>query len=88
VVRGYVLADDYAHMKWILLDDCPAQINFEEPLSNKIEMIERGNSKRSNDNTNLVLQTMNKEDQYSHLIPLDRSCVLSLLTVATPLKPW
>jgi hypothetical protein len=55
----------------ILLDGCPAQLNFEEPLSNKIEMIERGNSKSFNDNTNLVLKTMNKEDQYSHLIPLD-----------------
>jgi hypothetical protein len=27
-------------MKWILFDGCPAQLNFEEPLSNKIEMIE------------------------------------------------
>jgi hypothetical protein len=34
-------------------------------------MIERGNSKSFNNNTALVLKTMNKEDQYSHLIPLD-----------------
>jgi hypothetical protein len=70
-VRGHVSADDYAHMKWILLDGCPAQLNFEEPLSNKIKMIERGNSKSFNNNTALVLKTMNKEDRYSHLIPLD-----------------
>jgi hypothetical protein len=58
-------------MKRIHLNSCPAQINFEEPLSNNIKMINRGNSKSFNNNTNLVLKTMNKEDQYSHLIPLD-----------------
>ncbi len=58
-------------MKRILLDGCPAQLNFEEPLSNKIKMIECGNSKCFNNNTALVLKTMNKEDRYSHLIPLD-----------------
>jgi hypothetical protein len=62
-VRGHVLADEYTHMKQILLDGCPAKLNFEEPLSNKIEMIECGNSKSFNNNTNLVLKTMNKEDR-------------------------
>jgi hypothetical protein len=70
-VRGHVSADDYAHMERILLDGCPAQLNFEEPLSNKIKMIKCGNSKSFNYNTALVLKTMNKEDRYSHLIPLD-----------------
>ncbi len=46
-VKGHVLADDYTHiMKWILLDGCPSQLDFEEPLSNKIKMIECGNSKK------------------------------------------
>jgi hypothetical protein len=58
-------------MKQILLDECPAQLDFEEPLSNKIGMIDQGNSKSFNANTALVLKTMNKEDWYSHLIPLD-----------------
>ncbi len=70
-VRGHVLADDYAQMKRILLDGCPAQLDFEEPLSNKIKMIKRGNSKSFNDNTDLVLKTMTKEDRYSHLILLE-----------------
>jgi hypothetical protein len=70
-VGGHVLADDYAHMKRILLDSCLTQLNFKEPLSNKIEMIERRNSKKFNNNTALVIKTMNKEDRYSHLIPLD-----------------
>ncbi len=58
-------------MKRILLDCCPSQLDFEEPLSNKIKMIKCGNSKSFNNNTALVLKTMNKEDRYSHLIPLD-----------------
>jgi hypothetical protein len=60
-------------MKRILLHGCSAQLNVEEPLSNKIEMIDQGNSKSFNANTALVLKTMNKEDRYSHLIPLDES---------------
>jgi hypothetical protein len=70
-VRDHVSADDYEHMKWILLNGCPAQLYIKEPLSNKIKMIERWNSKSFNNNTTLVLKTMNKENWYSHLIPLD-----------------
>jgi hypothetical protein len=47
-------------MKRILFDGCPAHLDFEEPLSNKIEMIDQGNSKSFNANTALVLKTMNK----------------------------
>ncbi len=39
-VKGRVSIDDYNQMKRILLNGCPAQFNFEEPLSNKIEMID------------------------------------------------
>ncbi len=58
-------------MERILLNSCPAQLDFEEPLSSTIEMIERGNLKSFDNNIDLVLKTMNKEDRYSHLIPLD-----------------
>ncbi len=71
-VKGHISVDDYEQMKRILLNGCPAQFNFEDPLSNKIEMIDQGNSKSFNANTTLVLKTMNKEDRYSHLIPLDK----------------
>jgi hypothetical protein len=70
-VKGHVSADDYKQMKRNLLDRCPAQLNVEEPLSNKIEMIDRGNSKSFNASTALVHKTMNKEDRHSHLIPLE-----------------
>ncbi len=73
------MANDCAHMERILLDSYPAQLDFEEPLSNKIGMIEHGNSKFFNDSINLVPKTMNKEDRCSHLIPLDEiMCCFSI----------
>jgi hypothetical protein len=35
-IQDHVTSDDYGHIKQILLDGCPAQLTFEEPLSNKI----------------------------------------------------
>jgi hypothetical protein len=63
--------DDYNHIKRILMDGCPAQLTFEEPLSNKLEFISRGNSKNFIVNPKLVHQSMSKEDRYSHLVPMD-----------------
>ena len=70
-VRDHVTADDYNHIKQILMDGCPDQLTFEEPLSNKLEFISRGNSKNSIANPKLVHKTMDKEDRYSHLVPMD-----------------
>ena len=53
------------------MDGCPAQLTFEEPLSNKLEFISCGNSKNFIANPKLVRKTMNKEDRYSHLVPMD-----------------
>jgi hypothetical protein len=36
-----------------------------------METISRGNSKRFNDNPEIVKKTMNKEDRYSHIVFLD-----------------
>jgi hypothetical protein len=44
---------------------------FTEPLSNKLEMIRRGNSKSFDKQPKLVKKAMNKEDCYSHLVPID-----------------
>ena len=60
-------------MERILLNGCPDELTFDEPLDNKLEMIKRGHSKSFNDNIDLVLKTMNKEDRYSHLVPLDKT---------------
>jgi hypothetical protein len=44
-IQDHVTSDNYGHIKRILLDGCPAQLTFEEPLSNKLEYISCGNSK-------------------------------------------
>jgi hypothetical protein len=69
-------------MNWILLDGCPTQLNFKEPLSNKIKMIKCGNSKSFNNNATFSLKTINKENQYSHLISLDE-----IMCRFSPLSP-
>jgi hypothetical protein len=70
-VCDHVISDDYGHIKHILLDGCPAQLTFEEPSSNKLELISFCNSKSFVENLQLVQKTMNKEDRYSHLVPMD-----------------
>jgi hypothetical protein len=61
-VRPYIIAEDYNHIERILLDGCPAELMFIEPLDYKLKMIRQGNSKSFNDNPDLVRKAMNKED--------------------------
>ena len=56
------MAEDYGHIEHILLDGCPAELMFIEPLDDKLRMIRRGNLKSFNDNADLVRKAMNKED--------------------------
>jgi hypothetical protein len=66
-------------MECILLDGCPADLTFEEPLHIKMEMISQGNLKSFNKNPDIVKKTMNKEYRYSHVVPMDSLiCLLSL----------
>jgi hypothetical protein len=44
-VQDHVTSDDYNHIRQILLNGCPTQLTFKEPLSNKLEFISHGNSK-------------------------------------------
>jgi hypothetical protein len=46
VVKEHISPEHFAHMKRILLDGYPAELTFKEPLSNKMEMISRRNSKK------------------------------------------
>jgi hypothetical protein len=56
----------------MLLDGCPTELMFTEPLDNKkLKLIRQGNSRSFNDDPDLVRKAMNKEDQYSHLMPID-----------------
>ncbi len=70
-IQDHVTSDDYGHIKQILLDGCLAQLTFKESSSNKLEFICRGNSKSFVENPQLVQKMMNKEDHYSHLVPMD-----------------
>jgi hypothetical protein len=70
-VKDHISPEALAHMKRILLDGCPAELTFNEPLSNKMEMISRGNSNSFNKNPEIVKMTINKLDMYSHVVPLD-----------------
>ncbi len=70
-VHPYIIAEDYNHIEQILLDRCPAELMFTEPLDNKLKMIRQQNLKSFNDNLNLARKAMNKEDQYSHLMPIN-----------------
>jgi hypothetical protein len=44
-VQDHVTSDNYNHIKRILLDGCPTQLTFEEPSSNKLELISPGSFK-------------------------------------------
>ncbi len=70
-IQDHVTSDNYGHIKQILLHGCPAQLTFEEPSSNKLEFISCGNSKSFVENPQLVQKTLNREDRYSHLVPMD-----------------
>ena len=59
-------------MKRVLINGCPVELKFNKPLLNKLTMIEQGNLRSFNDNPELVLKTMNKEERYSHLLPLHK----------------
>ena len=70
-VRPHITVEDYNHIERILLDGCPAESMFTVPLSNKLEMIRRGNLKSFDEHPELVKKAMNKEARYSHLVPID-----------------
>jgi hypothetical protein len=71
-VQSHVTPGDFKNMKRILLDGCPAEFMFTEPLDNKLAMLKRGNSKTFKANPDLIKKAMNKEDHYSHLVPIDK----------------
>ncbi len=61
-VESHIMPGDFKHMKRILLDGCPAELMFIEPLDNKLTMLKCGNLKTFKDNPDLVKKAMNKED--------------------------
>lgn len=77
-VKDHVSPDDLVHLERILCDGCPSRVKLTEPLTNKLKMIERGNSTPFNENFELANNAMNKEERNSHVIALDEDmCLLS-----------
>ncbi len=70
-VQFHVTPDNFEHMKRILPDNCPAEFMFTEPLDNKLAILKRGNLKTFKVNPDLIKKAMNKEDHYSHLVPIN-----------------
>jgi hypothetical protein len=61
---------DVNHIKQILMQGCPLQINFEEILNMKATIIEKGNQATFKTYPEIVTKTMNKEDRHSHVLPV------------------
>ena len=77
-VKDHVSSEDFAHLKRILCEGCPSKVQLTESLTNKLKMIERGNSALFNENFELTSKAMNKEERNSHVIALHESmCLLS-----------
>ena len=84
-VKDHVSPEDLLHLERILCDGCPSKVKLTEPLTNKLKMIERGNSTLFNDNFELANTAMNKEERNSHVIALDKNmCHLSPYCRHTP----
>jgi len=69
-MNPHIVPDDFLHIKRILTEGCPACFNLEETTASKLEILHRGNQKNYQDNPEIAKKTINKEDRYSHLIPL------------------
>ena len=69
-VESVVTPQDYNHINRILTQGCPSVLKFEEKSDTKITAMDRGNQKTLNQNPEIVDRVINKEDRYSHLLPL------------------
>ena len=69
-IGQYIDPEDMQHIRRILTYGCPAQLDFEEELDNKLKLIDRGNQKSFEERPEVVNKTLNKEEKYSHVIAL------------------
>lgn len=69
-IGQYIDPEDMQHIRRILTYGCPAQLDFEEELNNKLKLIDRGNQKSFEERPEVVNKTLNKEEKYSHVIAL------------------
>jgi hypothetical protein len=70
-LKPHIDPDDYQSIERILTQGCPRSFDYEIPKWAKTRMIKRGNQKSLDDNMDLVIDTMNKEEKHSHTIPVN-----------------
>ena len=70
-LNGHVSTSDYEHIRRILMQGCPAKLQFDKSSTNKLAILKRGNQKSVTDYLDIVSKTLNKEDWYSHIILMD-----------------
>ena len=71
ILEEHVDPEDLRHMKRILTQGCPFEINYEEDTAHKMEMLSRGNQKSFEDFPEIVDSTLNKEERFSHVLPVE-----------------
>ncbi len=70
-VKDLIPSDDYHQMRRILFEGGPAEFSFEESNSSRLRSFERGNQPSYTRNMGKVKTALNKEDRYSHVLPID-----------------
>jgi hypothetical protein len=71
ILEKYVDPEDLQHMRRILSQGCPFEIDYEEDTAHKMEMLSRGNQKSFEDFPDIVEKTLNKEERFSHVLPVE-----------------
>jgi len=69
-LSGVVSEEDHEHIRRILYCGCPAAFHYEELNQDRLMWMERGNQPSYNANQDVARETINKEDKYSHVIPI------------------
>ena len=84
-VKGKISDEDLSHLRRILFEGCPAELHFHESRASREQSFTRGNHSSYRRNPEKTKKAMNKEDKYSHVLPIDEDVAyLSPFTRHTP----
>ena len=71
-IKSHVNKEDYEHIERILTQGCPVEFDVEESAKSKHDIISRGNQKAFDNKKKEVKEMMNKEEKFSHVVPLKK----------------
>ena len=69
-VESVVTPEDHDHINRILTRECLSVLKFDKQSDSKLSAMERGNQKTFDQHPEIVDKAFNKEDRYSHCLPL------------------